>query len=259
MYDNGARGYMDGISIHPYPNAMDWYYTFKALSVTTEVRDVNGDAVPLWLTEIGMSTTNGWTPAQQSEVVSNVIKPLLSYPGIAGVYVNELTDPTTGPYVNQGFGMLYSNLSPKPAFCAIASVLGSGYMCPLTVLQPTPGATQLGRWQAENLLQYAANAALSYHVAHGSYSGLTSAGLHAIDARISTTPASGVNAGSGADPSQVGVYPLGGDSILLCNASTADRSYCIQTAYPGSWIYGMATGSIYSAAYAVIHRISNTW
>jgi hypothetical protein len=154
---------------------------------------------------------------------------------------------------------MYTSLQPKTAYCAIAKLFGTGYRCPLLVPPATPSPTQLGRWRAENLLQYAANAALTYHVAHGSYSGLTSAGLNAIDPRISTSPATGANAGSGADPTLIGVYPLWGDSILLCNASTTDRSYCIETAYPGTWIYGTSTGSVYNAAYAVLHQISNTW
>jgi hypothetical protein len=260
MYDDGAKGYMNGIAIHPYPNSIDWWYTYKAISLTTQVRDENGDSVPLWIDEIGMSTTDGWSTTQQSEVDSNVIRPLLAYPGIAGVYINQLIDSTTGPYVNEGFGVMTSKFTPKPAFCAIAKMFATGYKCPVTVAQPVPSSTQDKRWQAENLLQYGANAALSWHAAKGSYTGLTSAGLHAIDSRISATAPSGsVPAGSGADPSEIGVYVFGPGSLLLCNTSQADLSYCIFNTKPGDWVYGDSSGSIDDAASAVIHARSNTW
>ena len=50
-----------------------------------------------------------------------------------------------------------------------------------------------------------------------------------------------------------------GQSLLLCNASKGDRSYCIYTQYRGAWIYGMAAGSAYQAESAVLSGATQTW
>jgi hypothetical protein len=260
MYDNGARGYMDGISIHAYPEAMDWWYTYKSLSITTETRDANGDAVPLWITETGMSTTsNTWTENDQAIVLSNLVPPLLAYPGLAGAYVHTLVEPTNVPATQAGWGVMHPDLSPKPAFCSIAQMNQTSYQCPAGVAQPQPTTTQTLRWQAENLLQAAANAALAQHKLTGSYQSLTAPRLHAIDPRVSATPLSNPDSGPSADPSQILIWPMGPQDLLLCNASKADRSYCIYTHYRGTWAYGRAAGSVYQAESAVLGGTSQTW
>src|SRR5262249_40695881 len=152
---------------------------------TEEVRSANGDNVPLWVTETGMSTQQ-FTQAQQALVDGFVLYPLMGDPGIAGVYINMLVEPKTG---GQGRRVVDSDLSPRPAYCMMAKVMATSYSCPLTVAQPNPSSTQMYRWQAELLVQAAAEAAITYYAAHGTYSSLTSAGLHALDSRISATPA----------------------------------------------------------------------
>jgi hypothetical protein len=261
MYANGARGSMDGISLHPYPQSLDPWYAYKALSVITETRNANGDSVPLWVTETGMSTTSGFTTSAQSLLLGNLVPALLAYPGIAGVYVNALVEPSWASVTDpeRGYGVMYGSLTPKPAYCALASAFHTGYTCPAGVSVPQPSATQTAHWQAENLLQAAANAALAWHKAHGTYGGLTSAGLNSLDPRLSATAPTVLIPGSTANPSQVGVWFLTPDAVLLCNASQAATSYCIFTQSAVTWIYGMATGGIYAAAYYVLHGVSNYW
>ena len=43
--------------------------------------------------------------------------------------------------------------------------------------------------------------------------------------------------GPTADPNRLGVYPGSdnGASLLVCNASKADRTYCVWTTGDGSW------------------------
>jgi hypothetical protein len=262
MYANGAHGYMNGLSMHPYPQAMDWWYTYKALSTLTEIRNNAGDNSALWITETGMSTTQGtWTANDQSVALANLVPALLAYPGVAGVYVHTLVEPAnlaaTDP--ERGYGLLYANLTPKPAYCALAGASSTGYACPAGISVPQPTAAQTAHWSAENLLQAAAGEALAWHNVHGTYSGLTSSALHTADPRLSATPAPAVNPGSTADPSQIGIWFMAPDGVLLCNTSQADLSYCIYTQSPGTWIYGQAAGTVYVAAYAVLHQVSNTW
>ena len=49
------------------------------------------------------------------------------------------------------------------------------------------------------------------------------------------------------------------DGVLLCNASTADLSYCIYTPSTGTWSYGQATGTIYQAAYTILRGWTGSW
>jgi hypothetical protein len=261
MFAAGAHGYMDGLSMHPYPGSMDPWFTYKAISTLTEIRNSAGDSSPVWITETGLSTTGGFTTTQQALVDPNLAQALLAQPDIAGVYINGLVEQTTMSTSdpNRGYGVMYANLSPKPAYCTIARAFHTGYKCPLLVAQPWPSATQSARWAAENALQWAASAALRYHAANGSYSGLTPAVLHTLDPRLSASGPVVVAPGAAANPAAVGVWQWGSTGVLLCNASNADRSYCIFTPSPGNWTYGDATGTIYAAAHAVLYGQSNTW
>src|SRR5437660_526237 len=56
MYAAGAKGDMDGLSLHAYPGDIDLWRFFKMLTTYRDIRDSNGDSVPLWVTEAGAST-----------------------------------------------------------------------------------------------------------------------------------------------------------------------------------------------------------
>lgn len=248
MYRNGAKGHMNGISIHPYPGAVDLFYAYKAISDATQTRDANRDGVPLWITETGLSTQS-FSQAQQADTDAELFRALEAYRKLAGVYLATLVDPPTG---GDGLGTITSSLSVTPAFCSVASVLHGSYVCPPTVPTATPSLTQRGRWRAQTLLQYAADAAIRYWNPRRTFADLTSKALHRIDRRISAIPATDVPAGIGAVPNRIRVYPLSRRSVLLCNASAADRSYCTGTVSPGGWNWWQSTGSAHDAAYVAM-------
>jgi hypothetical protein len=262
MYDNGARGNMDGLSIHPYAPSVDPWYAYKTMNVITEVRNHNGDNAPLWVTETGMSTTGGsFTVNDQSLMLANLVPALLAYPGVAGVYVHTLLEETSAPSTSpeRGYGLLHPDLTPKPAYCAIAAAMNTGYACPSGTVVPQPSSEQAAEFRAENLLQAAAAAALTWHSAHGAYHGLTSTALPALDARLSATALTVVNPATAADPAQIGIWSMSGDGLLLCNASQGVASYCIYTQAYGNWIHGSAVGSVYSTAYDILHGLTYVW
>lgn len=259
MYDNGAKGYMDGISIHPYPWGVDFATSFEALSLVKETRTANGDSVPLWVTEFGLTTTGAGasSPYDQGITLPALFDALRADPEIKSVYVHTLLEsPDNEVIAERGYGLLRHDLTPKPAYCGLAAATGSTWTCPDTVASATPSGEQSARWEAEILLQAAVDAARRVHVARGSYRALTASDLNAVDPRISPSAAPGdVAAGAGADPSQIGVYPWEtGDGVLLCNTSQADRSYCVLTFWRGLWTYGSAVGILYAAAGATIHE-----
>jgi polysaccharide biosynthesis protein PslG len=260
MYANGVKGYMDGISVHPYPRGTNFSESFAALSLVKETRSAHGDSVPLWVTEFGL-TTSTFSAYTQGITIPALYRAFRADPEIRSVYVHTLYDDPANPVVaERGYGMLLRDQTPKPAYCGLALANGSPWSCPDTVAAATPTSLQSSRWEAQVLLQAAADAARRVHLANGSYAGLTSAALHAVDARISSEPPAGdTPPGAAADPTRVGVYAWGSDGVLLCNTSQADRSYCILTSWRKSWTYGSATGTIYAAAGATIHHLSTRW
>jgi hypothetical protein len=114
LYAAGAV--MDGLSIHPYPPR-----TQQAIDAALAVRDAHGDVAPLWLTELGLSTTGGVDAATQARVLADLVPRLTARPDVAGVYVHTLIDPVgrraRGP--EAGYGVV-----GKPAFCALAATRG---------------------------------------------------------------------------------------------------------------------------------------
>lgn len=257
MYDQGAKGYMDGISIHPYPWGIDFATSFEALSLVKETRTANGDSVPLWVTELGLTTSGSgaYSPYEQGVTIPALFNALRADPEIESVYVHTLLeDPGNAVPAERGYGLMESDLTPKPAYCGLAAATASTWTCPDTVARATPSGEQSRRWEAEILLQAAVDAARRVHVARGSYRALTAKDLNAVDPRISPIAAPGdAPAGAGADPSQIGVYPWEtGDGVLLCNTSRADRSFCVLTFWRGLWTYGSTVGNLYAAAGATI-------
>ena len=87
--------------------------------------------------------------------------------------------------------------------------------------------------------------------------------LAAIDPTLSLlAPASAQVPGTGVDPSKIFVSVNGvgaGEWILLCNSSTADRSYCVSTAYGSTWKYAGVNGSINMAAGSAIKDANPQW
>ena len=272
MYAAGVKGKMDAISIHPYPAGdIDLWRFYQSLTETREVRDAHGDAAtPLWITETGVSTTatgGNWSfdPNDQGVMLVKLIQELRAMPDVRAIVVHTLVNPSIFPVTSseRGFGVTQVDGAPKVAYCEIARLNATSYECPADVAPATSDPVQDRRWAAQVLVQKAADAARTYRASHGSYTGLTAAELNAIEPAISPKGISAdVYPGATADPAQVGVWVTGtgaDQTLLLCNASQADRSYCVWTKYGQFWTYGKAEGSVYTAAGAVTKKASWWW
>ena len=263
MYAAGAKGHMDGISLHPYPADIDFWATFKALSDLRSVRDEAGDTeTKLWATEFGVSTTdrenrNWWfDDADQAATLAELYRAFQEMPDVGGAFVHSLVENPLWPDTDKehGYGVVNeTDLKPKPAYCALALAAGKENPCPDEVRaassEPRDPA-QPARWQAQRLVQRAVDAARTYRARNGgAYAGLTPAALHEIDPLISAQPADpAALPGPDADPSEVGVwvFDTAGENVLICNRSKADRSYCIWGTPDGSWTYGYSENVIYA-------------
>ena len=270
MYAAGAKGHMDGISLHPYPSDIDLWAFFKALTDLRSVRDAAGDPdTELWMTEVGLSTTGGWFSwNDQGALLREIYHLARAMPDVRGLFIHTLLEPSLLPETDVGFGYgvmrKEPGLEPKPAYCTLAAARGSDYECPEgTPVNPEPGdPAQVNRWPAQELVQAGADAARVHRARTGSYNGLTPAVLHSIDPRLSEQPANLAGfPGPAADPSRVAPFVLdsGGQSVLLCNLSRADASYCIWGKADGSWTYGMTRSVIFATAGATLAGGVSWW
>src|SRR4051794_40079476 len=156
MYDHGARGYLDGISVHPYPDGTDLAKSFAAVRLVKEVRDANGDDVPLWATEFGLTTART-SPIDQAQTIAALYRALRADPEIRGLYVHTLYDAPSNPIeAERGYGLVGRDQTPKPAYCELAAAMGGSSACEGIGSLP-PAAAQTARWDAQVLLQAAAD------------------------------------------------------------------------------------------------------
>ena len=260
MYDAGVKGRMDGLSIHPYPNEVDPWLSFRTLTTAREVRDIAGDtATPIWITEIGSSSDQVGL-SNQARLLERLVTRYGAESDIRSTIVHSLVAPNTSNAFEAGYGVVGSNLLLKPAYCTLAKL--NGILDPCAALDVILEPVQEKRWAAQELLQNAVEAAQEYRRANGSYTGLTSAKLAELDPSLSAQAGDGQLApGAAADPSKIGVFVWGTapQHMEVCNTSQADRSYCVHTVHGQYWDYGSAAGNFNTAAGATNNRTSTSW
>lgn len=119
MYECGARGYFDAISIHPYGSPLHW----QAIEDTHRVMKEHGDeGKGLWITEYGWSDSKGDEPAKKlRDVMTKLLSPEYSYVTLANYLC--ITDlPIAG---TEQYGLFDRELHPRPiadAFKEIANL-----------------------------------------------------------------------------------------------------------------------------------------
>lgn len=136
MFQAGAAAYMDAISLHPYPGSGGVAQTLALIEQLRQARDEVGARTPLWLTEIGVTTTGpaAVSEAQQAGELTAVCEAASREPGVEAVYVHnliELERPHAGP--DAGFGLIQplgtGALRPKPALAALRQAFSAPSGC----------------------------------------------------------------------------------------------------------------------------------
>lgn len=139
-YRAGAHGCFDAMATHPYlgPSdappeaAMDGHNPWRLRNVTA-VRSqmaANGDAAkPIWFTEFGWSTGGSkdadlWdrpvTETQQADYLKRAVAfTRTNYPYVSRMLWYSDIDRSTGDPHEDGYGLLHTDLSPKPALWAL--------------------------------------------------------------------------------------------------------------------------------------------
>jgi hypothetical protein len=141
---NGAAHAMDALSIHPYPSAGD--LTGDSVLTTVAVarqrlRSVGAGALPIWVTEVGYSTSgpDAVSPGAQAGGLTRVVQLLHRAPGVTTVLVHTLVEPPYGRASQEpGFGVVRADGRTKPAFCALARLMRGPGGCPAQVSLRSP-------------------------------------------------------------------------------------------------------------------------
>jgi polysaccharide biosynthesis protein PslG len=132
MREGGAR-YLDGVSIHPYsynggwngrPEALlDW---LKQLGQNIQ-RYSNGKAIPLYITEVGWPNYEGkynTRPKVSADYLSRLLLLASTNPFIRGIWWYDFQDDGNDPRnVEDNFGLIRNDGSPKPAYFSMGDVL----------------------------------------------------------------------------------------------------------------------------------------
>src|SRR4051794_1615910 len=136
-YAAGARGAMDAIAIHPYgyldprrPADPESPYHRMLADMRAVRRQAGDELTPFWITETGYPTGPAWlhgvTPEVQADRLAETIRLALSEPDVSAVLLHSLIDRGDDPNsVEDDFGVVRADLSPKPALSAIAAITGA--------------------------------------------------------------------------------------------------------------------------------------
>ncbi len=161
LYDQGIKGFYDGISIHPYNEQRDpamaiddkWkQYTFLAgTQLVHETQVAHGDSTPVWATEFGWSTCAGgstWcvSEAQQAAYTSKAFRLLAGMPYVKAGIVYNLRDKGTDPVaIEPNYGLINRDFTPKPAYAALKALFTSPATTPPASSPTAPVHAATGR------------------------------------------------------------------------------------------------------------------
>ena len=130
MYAAGAGGAMDALGVHPYPWSMSQTLTLRSLAQARAERDRAGDRdVPLWVTEIGLSTGGfdryAFTPGDQARGLTALYRTLDAMDDVDAILFHTLLGANSGRASREaGYAVLNPDRSPKPAYCDLGRVRG---------------------------------------------------------------------------------------------------------------------------------------
>jgi hypothetical protein len=144
-YQGGLESHSDALAFHPYPGPRPLGYSgpmpnlgagsvyARAFDDIRAVRDANGDdSKPVFVTEIGISTTQGVTRADQVAATQRIYRKTLTMDDVSGIVFHRLVEPTHLLWspLDLGFAWVRSAGYPPPPFpvyCAFVAAAGNSY------------------------------------------------------------------------------------------------------------------------------------
>lgn len=156
MYADGAKGFFDALSYHPYQYTTPFSLgtvTDSPLLQTEAIRALmaaagDGD-LKLWATEYGLPTTWGISAEQQAAYIHDFVVAWQQIEGAGPMFIHTTRDVATGAFGGENnFGIFTTDWTEKPAADTIAELiadLADGTVAPFDV---TPYLPQNGFLQA---------------------------------------------------------------------------------------------------------------
>lgn len=136
VYQQGTKGYSDGIAHHAYPGSGpsgDYKQSIRVqiADLKDVMLDFGDEDKPIWITETGASNAGNkpYTEAQQAQAVAAIYGQFRRIPGIPAVVAHRWKDDSAASGVlsaERGFGLHRSNGTHKPVFCSLAAARGAG-------------------------------------------------------------------------------------------------------------------------------------
>jgi len=133
MYAAGAKGSFDGVGDHPYSypaspdNGLSGWSQMSATSPSLRsIMIEHGDsAKKIWITEYGAPTTgsDSVSESDQSTELVQAISQAQQLSWIGSFYIYTWSDVSSGPSVDNGFGLLTDTNAQKPAYTAVSAAL----------------------------------------------------------------------------------------------------------------------------------------
>lgn len=133
---SGGAEHMDALSLHPYPGAGGVPEALARIEAVRAVRDDAGARTPLWLTEVGVTTSgpNAVSEERQAHELVAICRAVSRQPDVDALYVHTLVErpgPPTSP--EPGFGLVRilpgGDLEAKPSFGAVREVFSAPGGC----------------------------------------------------------------------------------------------------------------------------------
>jgi hypothetical protein len=162
-YDAGVQGSFDVLATHPYqgpasdapeiPDTGQWYRMDHIKAVHTLMVQRGDGNKPIWGTEYGWSThdnagiTEPWLQGVSEAVQADYLQRSVNWFAANHPYVTNLfwyndRDRTNGTIQDQHYGLLHTDLSPKPAYNTLKTMLtGSGSTGGTTTTAPPSTTT----------------------------------------------------------------------------------------------------------------------
>jgi hypothetical protein len=173
LYANGAKGSFDAVGIHTdtacltadpreyyrEPSGRIGRYSFTGYREVRQTMLANGDDKPIWMTEIGWSTTNaicnvgdragtkpgGVAAAQQADFLAKAYGCLANDPYVAHALWFSLWDvQSSDPRYDHQLGLMDDQLNLKPAFGAFQGAGGAGAIACGVPVDLQPPAVRIG-------------------------------------------------------------------------------------------------------------------
>jgi Cellulase (glycosyl hydrolase family 5) len=118
MYRHGAKGHFDAVSVHPYSSSViddsSPYGLRLGVPAARATMLAHRDDKPIWLTELGWSSTGRDTEQVQGRRLAQAYEMIAQWPYVAAAVWYETADARGAG--SDGFGLYRANWTPKPAF-----------------------------------------------------------------------------------------------------------------------------------------------